>query len=250
VVVGDQTVTTDTLGRFSVAKVDSTVRVTVRAKNHVALSAAGPTASPYAMSLLVTPSQAMVAVTGNLTHKAIQANVMVGGKTIKTTKGTVTLYAVDANVTVSISAAGYDTKAVSLSGSTTRVELAAGPTLTGRFLLGRQIAQDYKSIADFTHSWELKFVSRSQIMKDFRKSDIDGFGLLSVTVRSTTILPSWRFPGCNGRGPKVFHQVATLAVSELFAAPNGGSTNEPGAFHLVREASRWKWFPAVTGCNG
>jgi CarboxypepD_reg-like domain len=250
VVIGNQRAVTDAQGHFTLTAVPSgSAALRASAKYHETAAVPLPTSSPYNVSVSLQPTSVTVTAKSDLTHKPLAATVTAGGQKYQAKHGSVTVYGVGVGDTIRVAAPDYSPERVRIHSGSVTITLAAGPKATAIFLSQAEINLDYKTQANFVHPLEYRYVSRSAMIAAYRKADRTGYGQQRWTFKSLTLLPTWRFPGCDGHGATTFHHVAAIEYTAVNAAPGGASQTSHGVEHLVQANGRWRWFPIVPGCT-
>lgn len=250
ILVGSVRAVTNAAGRFSVRGTDKSARISVSAKYYAPASTPAPTKKPFAVSVRLTPIPVPASVTSNLTRKPLDATVAFERQVTKIHFGRGNLYGVGDQSLVTVQATGYSKRTARVVDGRLAVQLEAGPGISSRFLADAMIHQRYADQGRLVHSQVLKYVSRKNIERQIRKGDNEGYGLIRFTIKSVTLLGSWRFHGCDGVGVKDYKGAAAIEYTEVTSAPSGGSQASHGVEHLVRDKDGlWKWFPLVIGCS-
>lgn len=232
----------------AIALVGATAACTGSGADHTSTSAASGVVSSRRATISPSPRSSpaptpiSIAVVSNLDHRGLAASLRVQGKGSVLTSGKLTLTDVSPGTPIVVTSAGYTSTTVTRGGV---VVLSAGPGLTARYLAAQEIAQRYQVEADFVHPREYKYVSRKRLISYLRSSDNQGYSLLHWTLKSVTIVPRWRFPGCNGKGAETFKRVAAVEFTSVSSAPSGGEQSTHGVEHLVQSDGEWRWFPIV-----
>jgi hypothetical protein len=211
-------------------------------------SSSGATSSPSISTSAASPATTTapppitLSIISNLDRKPLPARVEAQGVTRTAPSGTITLTDVPPRTPMRVTSTGYAPRTVTSDG---RIVLSAGPAATATFLANAQIAQRYQVQATFVHPLEYRYVTRKQMIDSFRTADNQGYSLLRWSLKSVTVLPHWRFPGCNGRGATTFKHVPAVEFRSVSSAPSGGQSTDHGVEHLVLSDGLWRWFPIV-----
>jgi hypothetical protein len=224
--------------------------LTASARYYANVGVQTPQGKPYVLTIRIEPVPITVAVNSNLNHKPISSTVAAAGVETKAPTATATVYGVGAGDVVTITSTGYDTATAKIppAGKSVAATLSAGPGATAQFLANAEIQQDYSTQIAFVHPAELKLISVSTIRSYFVQADQDGYSLIRWSLKSATIIPTWRFPGCGGVGAATYRNVAAVEFDSVNSAPGGSSQSEHGVEHFVKAPNGlWSWFPIIPG---
>lgn len=245
---GSVSTTTDASGHFTLAKVKASSEVIVNHAHYGELKVKAQ-AIKADQPLDLTPDAVKISLTDNLMHKPLSFTAEASDTKV-TGVGVATVYAVGEGDVVTVTATGYETAQLRLGVGDYKGELFADPKTSYLFQTPLPWSGHADQEFDLFVNPDIKGIaSKAEYLAAVQLDLSNGYGLISTTVNSVTILPTWHYGGCRGQGAKDYQGVVLINASLLESTPGGGTQVLNRTEHRVRTAKGiWSSFP-LAGCT-